>query len=134
MSGLIQSDSHRLFDLIPTSFTGRPTHYIIHAHGAPFQGLLSQLLATLRGNGAAAGAASSADEVFVWIDFVAVSQHLGFNEQVDLEVIGGCINACAAGVTTTIIRVGSGAFSQSQRGGILYHIYVMHDHLRMNSN
>lgn len=33
-----------MVDLIPTKFTGRATHYAIHAWGAPFQGLLRRLV------------------------------------------------------------------------------------------
>ena len=112
----------RLFDLIPASFTGRPTHYIIHAHGAPIQGLLSQALAVLHGaktSVAATGASQDdskssgasacspndmdgASDVFVWIDLIALNQNRlqQMNSQMDLGLVRDIIRGCRGGETT----------------------------------
>ena len=51
----------RLFDLINPTFIGAPTHYVIHAHGAPFQQMLTQLLTTLLGNDSVSNSSSRSD-------------------------------------------------------------------------
>ena len=85
----------------------------MHAHGAPLQPMLAQLLtaAAALGNApstlddtpaAAAGrddaAAAPAEEVYVWIDIVAVCQHRPFNAQSDLTTeVKDIARACEGG-------------------------------------
>ena len=82
----------RLYDFVPAKFTGRPNYYIVHAHNASFQGMLSQVLASL-----ASSPPAAENDTFLWLDIFATSQHLGFGEKLDIEVAGACVTACEAG-------------------------------------
>ena len=108
--------TRRLFDLIPAAFIGRPTHYVVHAHGAPLQPMLAQLLTAAAALGSTPTAATTLDdtpaatagrdtdataapaEVYVWIDIVAVCQHRPFNAQSDLTTeVKDIARACEGG-------------------------------------
>lgn len=92
------SKTCRLFDFIPSEHQGPPTHYAIHTHGAAFQSTLKQLLAV------ASTSSNVGRVIFVWIDFVAISQHRQFNNVADLNLVKKVVNSCTCGEWTEVMN------------------------------
>ncbi len=90
----------RLFDLVPNDSVGTPTHCVIHAQGAPFLALLSQL--SHHQTVAALAAGGQFDPVFFWMGAFS-SRGKSADAEDELEE---AVRSCAKGVVLAVDHLG----------------------------
>jgi hypothetical protein len=94
--------------LVDPADVGLPTYFVSHA----WQSTVAKLFDTIE-----AFLADAADDICVWLDFVAINQHPIAQNKEDVDSFAACLKACSGG---TLVVVDHESCNPAKRGWCLF--------------